>query len=279
MCGRYIENLDEEALLEALKRDLGQIDGMPEDLTLRAPYNVAPSDWVPAVVTKGEGPAAEVKVPQVRALRWGLVPRWAKDERAGYRMINARSESVAEKPAYRESFQHQRCLVPATGYYEWQRSGRTKRPFHIHPRDGELLLMAGVWTERPVFKVPLVRPGVAADDPRARRLETFSVLTRPASADVASIHDRMPVLLRGAGARAWLDVGATAAELQEVLRRAGQPLVAHAISSLVNRPENDGPELLTPASWQAHDGTQHPTDAQLSLLFAGEDGAEHRKGK
>ena len=193
MCGRYASSRKVEELVEELEVDETVV---PEPL---APdYNVAPTKQVYAVVQRPDAGR------QLRTLRWGLVPSWAKDPGIGSRMINARTETVAEKPAFRAAFKRRRCLLPADGYYEWYETEQVtakgkprKQPFFISPADGGLLVMAGLFEMWP-------DPAKTDDDPD-RWLWTTTVLTTSATDDVGRIHDRMPMMLGPDAYAAWLD--------------------------------------------------------------------------
>jgi putative SOS response-associated peptidase YedK len=164
--------------------------------------------------------------------RWGLIPAWAKDAKIGNKMINARAETVLEKPAFRTAFQRRRCLVPAGGFYEWMKGPGGKVPHWIHPAQGGTLTFAGLWESW--------RGG-----PDGRPVHSFVILTTAPSRDVASLHDRMPVIVAPEDRDGWLDPGAQAEDLAELLRPAPDgTLRAHPVSTAVNRPGHDGPELI-----------------------------------
>lgn len=191
-------------------------------------YNIAPTQDVP-ILLRHDG--ARV----LDQLRWGLIPSWAKDASIGSKMINARAESVVEgKPAFRAAFQRRRCLVPASGFYEWKKVGKVKVPQWIHSADGSPLTFAGLWeTWRP--------------QKDAEPVLTFTIVTTTPSADVTGIHDRMPVIVAPADRDAWLDAATPSADLAALLRPAPDGLlVHHAVSTAVNRPTFDGPELILP---------------------------------
>jgi len=190
-------------------------------------YNVAPTQHVPVLLSAGGRRVLDV-------FRWGLIPSWAKDPSIGNKMINARAETVVEKPAYRAAFQRRRCLVPATGFYEWKKTPGGKVPHWIHPADGLPLTFAGVWEAwRPVKD--------------AEPVLSFTILTTTPSADVAGVHDRMPVVVAAADRDAWLGADTPAEALLPLLRPAPDGLLRmHAVSTAVNRPVFDGPELIAP---------------------------------
>jgi putative SOS response-associated peptidase YedK len=237
MCGRYASSSD--------PRDLADEFGV-EDVRIAAPlppsYNVAPTDEVYAVVER-PARADRPQQRQLRTLRWGLVPSWAKDPSIGSRMINARMETVAEKPAFRKAFAARRCLVPADGYYEWYataqvRGGKpVKQPFFIRPAGHGVLAMAGlyeIWHDR----------GRPDDDPDAWRW-TCTIITTTAEDDLGRIHDRMPLMVEPDRWDAWLDPShdATLDLLEPALP--GR-LEAYPVGPLVNNVRNNGPELIAP---------------------------------
>ena len=197
------------------------------ELPLEANYNVAPTQA--AYVITNEAPHT------LQQLRWGLVPFWDKTGKPSGRMINARAETIAEKPAFRQAWQKRRCLVPADSFYEWQRVGKEKIPFRIRPADGDLLVFAGIWEIN----------RAQADQPP---LLTFSILTTEPNAEMQSVHDRMPVLLpQPEQQTTWLNDFASD-DLQDLLRPAPDgSLQLEQVSQLVNSVRNNGPELHQPA--------------------------------
>lgn len=245
MCGRYASSRRPEDLVEEF-----EIDTVEVAETLAPDYNVAPTKQVYAVV---ERPPAADREPerQLRTVRWGLVPFWAKDPSIGSRMINARMETVDEKPAFKRPFAKRRCLLPADGYFEWypteQRSkaGKPlKQPFFIRPKDGSCLAMAGlyeIWRD----------PTRDEDDP-LRFLWTATVLTTTAEDSVGHIHDRMPLVVEPARRQAWLDPrtadeGTDHQALRALLVPAAPGLLdAFPVSTAVNNVRNNGPELTDP---------------------------------
>ena len=191
-------------------------------------YNVAPSDPVVSVRSRPSGAGREAV-----KLRWGLVPHWAKSAELGARMINARSETVAQKPAFRDPFRQRRCLVPANGFYEWQRRPGGKQPHFICMPDRGLFAFAGLWDRWAA--------------PRGELLESCTILTTKPNSVIEPIHDRMPVILRPEDYHMWLDSTAALPELARLLRRCqNDRLISYEVSTLVNRPENDVPECLEP---------------------------------
>jgi putative SOS response-associated peptidase YedK len=242
MCGRYASSRRPEDLIEEFE----VIDNrVPEPL---APdYNVAPTKEVYAVVERP--PSKESDEPperQLRVVKWGLVPSWAKDPAIGNRMINARMETVAEKPAYRRALASRRCLLPADGYFEWYpteektKAGKPKKqPFFIHPHDGGTLAMAGLYE--------IWRDPSKDDDADDRFLWTCTVITTDAPDDLGRIHDRMPLMVERDRWAAWLDPRTDKDSVLDLLVPAAPgKLEAYPVSTMVNAVKNNGPELLEP---------------------------------
>jgi len=244
MCGRYASSRRPEDLVEEFK-----IDENPGKEALAPDYNVAPTKSVYAVLQRPtrEEDAQQATARQLRLVTWGLVPFWAKDPAIGNRLINARVETAAEKPAFRRAFAARRCLIPADGYYEWyatsqkNASGRpVKQPFFIHPADGGVLAMAGlyeIWRD----------PTRAEDDPERFRW-TCTVLTTTAEDSLGRIHDRMPLLVEPERYSQWLDPEVSGAEDLRGLLVPAAPgrLEAYPVSTRVNNVKNNGPDLVEP---------------------------------
>jgi putative SOS response-associated peptidase YedK len=190
-------------------------------------YNIAPTQHAPVLLSDAGRRVLDV-------FRWGLIPSWARDPAIGNKMINARAETVLEKPSYRMAFQRRRCLVPASGFYEWQKTKGGKVPRWIHAVDGQPLTFAALWESW--------RPAKDAEP-----VLSFTILTTSPSADVSMIHDRMPVVIAAADRDAWLDAGSSTDDLAALLRSAPDgTLQSYAVSTAVNRPSYDGPELIEP---------------------------------
>lgn len=222
MCGRY-------SLATPDPFDVRARFPIGESVEVRRRFNIAPGDEVLAVTTDKEGE------PRGELLRWGLVPSWAKAPDTGLKMINARVETVAERPAFKRAFERWRCLIPADGFYEWQRAGGgPKRPFHITDERGALFAFAGLWS---VWHAP-----------DGGTLRTCTILTTAANRAIAELHDRMPVILAPEHEAAWLDVSTPRDALDAVL--AGLPAqrtVLTEVSTAVNDARCDGPDCLAPA--------------------------------
>ncbi len=220
MCGRFTVTVDPAELMERFH--LSAADGMP------APrYNVAPTQNVPVVLN--ESPE------KLSTVQWGLIPSWAKDAAIGAQMINARAETVPEKPAFRAAFKKRRCLVLADGFYEWRKEsdGKTKTPMLIRLKSGEPFAMAGLWE---VWSAP---------DGQARR--TCTIITTTANALVAPTHNRMPVILPRETEADWLDDTIGALALTALLRPfPAEEMLAFAVSRRVNATANDDAGLVQP---------------------------------
>jgi putative SOS response-associated peptidase YedK len=242
MCGRYASSRRPEDLLEEFE----VVDDRVAE-PLAPDYNVAPTKEVYAVVDRP--PSKDSPEPperQLRTLKWGLVPSWAKDAGIGSRMINARMETVAEKPAFRRAFAARRCLLPADGYFEWYpteeltKAGKPKKqPFFIRPKDGGVLAMAGLYE--------IWRDPAKADDADDRFLWSCTVITTDAPDDLGRIHDRMPLMVEPERRAAWLDPRSDQDTVLDLLTPAAPGLLeAYPVSLAVNAVRNNGPELLEP---------------------------------
>ena len=222
MCGRY-------SLATPDPGDLRARFGIGESVDVKTRYNVAPGDEVLSVTTDREGH------PRGEQLRWGLVPSWAKTPDTGLKMINARLETVTDKPAFRRAFERFRCLIVADGFYEWRRApAGPKQPFHITRTDGRPFAFAGLWS-------------IWHDDNDGGTLRTCTILTTAANAAIASLHERMPVILDPGAESAWLDTSTPRSELREIL--VGLPAQDTAVTEVgfaVNDARYDGPECLAP---------------------------------
>ncbi|KAI5912139.1 SOS response-associated peptidase [Thauera sp. 2A1] len=219
MCGRY-------ALYGPVSRLRERFEADPEDFEFEPRYNAAPMQWLPVVRQRPSGERV------IHLLRWGLVPSWAKDEAIATKLINARGESVAEKPSFRAAFRRRRCIVPANGFYEWQQIAGEKQPFYIHPVEGEFFGLAGLW-ER------WTRP---AD---GEELDTFTIVTTEANAAMRPLHDRMPVILAPGDYAAWLSGATPADQVQGLMRPCPEAgLAAYPVSRAVGSVRNDSPTLI-----------------------------------
>lgn len=232
MCGRYSKTFTAAELALRFEALLPDEPG-PE---YAARYNVAPSQAVPVVVAGPKGNRAVL-------MRWGLIPSWAKDPSAGFKGINARGETLREKPSFKGPFERSRCLVPADGFYEWDKAGgRGSPPMRITRADARPFAMAGLWDRW--------------RDPAGNEMRTFAIVTTGANAALAPLHDRMPVMLDGEGERRWIDPRARLDDLEALLRPIAAESVALApASKRVNAPANDSPACLDPDPPQSGEQT------------------------
>ena len=219
MCGRYTFIFDANSLAEAF----GMV---PPGYTIKAGYNIAPGQYIIIVRPERGERVADVAF-------WGLIPGWVKDPNAFSKPINARAETLAEKPTFRTAFKRKRCLIPATGFYEWKAEGKAKQPFYIHPKDGGLFAFAGLMEDW--------------HGPDGEVMVSACIITTTPNELMAGIHDRMPVILPPSAWPDWLDPAAQTRELQPLLVPCPAGLMdAHPVCTAVGNPRNDGPELIRP---------------------------------
>lgn len=221
MCGRYTLSSPTDLLA-----DLLELDAVPE---LAPRYNIAPTQE--AAVVRFD---AESGVRSLDLLRWGLIPFWSKDPGIGSRMINARAETVAEKPSFRTSFKRKRCLVVADGFYEWQATGGPKQPFYFRFEGGGPFALAGLWDRW--------------EKGEGEPIESFTILTTEPNEVVAPVHQRMPVILDHAGMATWLDPGIEEADRLTPLLGPfpAKGMEGYPVSTYVNSPGNDTPRCIEP---------------------------------
>jgi len=237
MCGRYVNVASNADLTDEF--DVEEVVGDDPGPS----WNVAPTDPVRVIVERPpkekDAPAATTR--QIRTVRWGLVPNWSKDSKGGAKMINARIETVTSKPAFKTAAARRRCLVPALGYYEWQKTDHGKVPYFLHEPDGHLLAMAGLyelWRD----------PTKDKDDPD-RWLWTCTIITQQATDLLGRIHDRNPVVVPPELRAQWLDCSSDdAATAERILEQIPEArLDPYVVSSAVGNVRNNGPELIEPA--------------------------------
>jgi putative SOS response-associated peptidase YedK len=219
MCGRFVITSPPAAVRQAF--------GYIEQPNFPPRHNIVPTQPIPVVVV--ENGARHFKL-----LRWGFVPSWVKDPRKITLLINARSETINEKPAFKNAMRRRRCLVPADGYYEWQTADGRKRPFFIHRRDGKLFALAALaesWM-----------------GPNGEELDTVAIVTAPASRDLATLHHRVPVTLMPDDFERWLDCSSDSAEpvMMMLTGPAEGEFTWHEVSTRVNHADNDDAQLLLP---------------------------------
>jgi len=219
MCGRFV--------ITSAPAAIRQLFGYAEQPNFPPRHNVAPTQPIPVVILENGGR-------HFRLMRWGLVPAWVKDPRGFKLLINARSETVRDKPAFKNALKRRRCLVPADGYYEWQDAGGRKRPYFIHRRDGQ-----------PVGFAALAETWIG---PNGEEIDSVAIVTAPASSDLAALHHRVPVTIAPLDFERWLDCRANGAEeVMPLLRGPGEGEFAwHEVSTRVNRVANDDAQLTLP---------------------------------
>jgi putative SOS response-associated peptidase YedK len=222
MCGRFTLHLPPELLAE--------IFGLLEIPVFPARYNIAPTQKAAVIRNAGSG------LNRLDFLQWGLIPPWAKDRGIGHKMINARAETVHEKPAFRHAIRRRRCLTPSSGFFEWRIEGKGKIPLYVRLKDGSPMVFAAIWESW--------RPA------EGESVESFAILTTSSNELVAPLHDRMPVILHPREYRLWLDAGITdPAALRHLYRPFPADLMEmYPVSPLVNSPRNDTSDLIRPVT-------------------------------
>lgn len=220
MCGRFTLTQSAQAVAERFGVQLVLFKPAPR-------YNIAPSQPIAVIMQNGER--------RLEACQWGLVPFWAKDPEIGNRLINARAETLAEKPAFKYSLTRRRCLIPADGFYEWRQEGNRRVPVYIRRRDGALFAFAGLWDEW--------------QSPDGSPLRTCTIITTEPNALIAPIHNRMPAILKPEHEALWLDTSLKdPIQLLTMLRAYPEAeMEAYPVSPRVNNPRNDDPLCIQPA--------------------------------
>lgn len=207
-----------------MEKLMGRYDAISnDDFDLKPNYNVAPSFMMP-VVTKNSPK-------KIQLMKWGLIPSWAKDSRIGYKMINARAESIQEKPSFRNSFKNRRCLVPATGFYEWKKDGDTKIPYYFKAKDNSTFSFAGlydIWI-----------------DAEGKEILSYTIITTEPNEIMKPIHNRMPVIIKRKDEDTWLDINSPDLELFGLLKPIENAVLEkYQVSSEVNNPRNNSEDLI-----------------------------------
>jgi putative SOS response-associated peptidase YedK len=220
MCGRFSLSIPIPDLIRYFR--------LSKWLEYEKRYNIAPSQEI--AVIRQTGDERELSM-----VHWGLVPHWAKDAKIGYKMINARAETLAAKPPFRDPFQHRRCIIPASGFYEWKKGARGREPYYLFRRDGAPLALAGLWErwENPA------NPGEG--------MESCVIVTTTANRVVAPLHHRMPAILEREEIDAWFSHHQHTKDLLALLRPAAEGVLdLYPVSEFVNRPGNEGEECVRP---------------------------------
>jgi putative SOS response-associated peptidase YedK len=243
MCGRY-----------TAAKDFGELIKLMGIVMARVPffsprYNIAPTQMAPAIYhppssdfgAAGGGPA-------VKLMRWGLIPSWAKDESVGNALINARSETIESRTAFREAFKHRRCLIPADSFYEWKEMHEERQPFRVMLKSGEPFCFAGLWDR-------WIRPPAAGkfdtdldEAPASETIDSFTIITRAANAAIAPLHDRMPVIMAPNHYGWWLKDDGERSESHKMAlgHPLEEPLKIYPVSDLVNSPKTDDARCIEP---------------------------------
>ena len=222
MCGRFTLTVSLETLLKIVAERFDIFDS-EENFDLPR-YNIAPSQQVLAIIHDGEKY-------RLGTMKWGLVPPFATDEKIGFKMINAKAETIDEKPSYKQSFMHKRCLILADGFYEWDKYSNEKTPYRIIVKDQPMIAFAGIWSR-------YVKPN-------GDKLFTCSIITTEANQMMKPIHDRMPVILDEAAQRVWLKKEVSSGELKKLLLPYDDNLMEkYVVSKEVNRPANEHPDVI-----------------------------------
>ncbi|QVL31551.1 SOS response-associated peptidase [Telmatocola sphagniphila] len=232
MCGRFTQYNHRRLLAR-----LHQL-GLDEDDIDSPYYNLSPSQLILAV-------RRVIDHNEIARLRWGLIPSWAKDTSIGYKTINARCETIHEKPAFRSAFKHRRCLIPADGFYEWKQV-KPKTPYFVYRADKEPMVFAGLWE--------------SWTSPEGEIIESCSIVTTEASEIIKPLHERMPVMVEPENFERWLDPAITTREKLEdlFLTPPSQLLALHPVSALVNSPRNQGPALIEAVEEPTQQGSLFP---------------------
>ena len=222
MCGRFTQKSERKVIsLEFYVHDFVS--------DVLASYNVAPGQEAGLIIGNGRN--------RYTRYRWGLVPFWAKDPSIGNRMINARAETVMEKPSFRQAFTARRCLVPADGFYEWRKNGSSKTPFYVHLSSNRPMSFAGLWETW--------RPNREGEEKET--LHTFTIITTEANDTLRELHDRMPVIVPPEKRALWLNRDADPAELRGLLAPLDSSEIEfYEVSRMVNSPKNNAPECIEP---------------------------------
>ncbi|WP_373535901.1 SOS response-associated peptidase [Microcoleus sp.] len=218
MCGRFTLNTSAQIIGEFFK-----LSEVPD---IKPRYNIAPTQSIATVTVEPEQMQR-----QLQFMRWGLIPSWAKDMKIGSKMINARSETVAEKPAFRSAIKHRRCLIVADGFYEWLPQGKHKQPYYFQMSEGEPFAFAGLWENW--------------ESPEGEKIVSCTIITTAANETVQPVHDRMPVILPDSAWEEWLDPAVNSAqEVLPLLKPYAAAMKAKPVSAIVNSPSKDSPECI-----------------------------------
>ncbi len=244
MCGRFTQTNSSSEIAKAFN-----LTNVPE---LKPRYNIAPTQQVGTILHSNSPSEREFKW-----LRWGLIPHWAKDKSIGNKLINARAETIAQKPSFRSAFRHSRCLIIASGFYEWQRAENHKQPFYIQQIDSLPLAFAGLWStarldmlssrEHPLCEAVSFRTRSTWQSPENETINTCTIITTEANEIMKPIHQRMPVILKSDNYEKWLDPTIQKPELLQPLLQpdSSAQLKIYPVSTLVNNSRNNNPKCIS----------------------------------
>jgi putative SOS response-associated peptidase YedK len=248
MCGRFLLTTPAEALRQAF--------GFIEQPNLAPRYNIAPTQDVPVIRQRRNPPGQRT----LKMLRWGLVPSWAESLAGGAKMINARAETLLKRSAFRDAFARRRCLVPADGFYEWRPDDKAKQPYLVAARDGAVLAFAGLWERwTPKGESAGINGGEQQSAGASPAVDSFTIVTTAANAQLAPLHHRMPVILAPTDYARWLDPTADPSALQALLRPASDDLLHYfPVDRRVNNVRNDDAALIRPEK-----PTETPTETPV----------------
>ena len=218
MCGRKTLTKNKGAIIEELMIDDWQIeDYLPS-------YNIAPTQYSTVIIqSKGSNVA--------KSMRWGLIPSWSKNDSFASKMINARLETLSNKPSFKDLIYQKRCIIPSDGYYEWKNNGAHKTAYYINRKDGYLLLFAGLWTLWPSS---------------SGLVHSYTIITTKAQQEIAHIHNRMPVILDKKGVDNWINIENKSFEIQKAISQTAESLENYQVSNFVNSPKNNSKRCITP---------------------------------
>lgn len=221
MCGRFA--------LAATPEELAYQFHLSRQVTIAPRYNIAPSQQIVIIRPGTNGNTTS-------AVRWGFIPHWTKDENFSAKLINARAETVQDKPAFWEAFKERRCLIPATGFYEWKQEGNRKQPYYIKMKNGGLFAMAGIWE--------------CWQNPAGETIESCAIITTEANTIVGKIHDRMPAIFPESSYGLWLSTTNDGKSLRDFLRPYDPfKMTAYPVSGMVNYVKNEGEGCIKKLSW------------------------------
>lgn len=226
MCGRYTITVSPEELAQRFEANLPQV------IPYEQRFNAAPTQYLPVITNTGKEDAEAPR--QIRMLRWGLIPSWTRQLDNKFSLINARAETIQDKPMFRSAFERRRCLVLSDGFYEWKKTGTHKTPMRITLADAQPFAMAGLWD--------------SWHSAEGDSIDSFTIITTAANALMQPIHDRMPVILSREGEHEWLDNAADKVAWHDLLTAyPADQMIAYAVSTRVNRATIDDPALIRPA--------------------------------